>query len=94
MIHKISLKKLEERIAPYLKEKNYISAGIIAENYGFKKLSEKYYNACVESFKNNAFINCIIKRTNVFPSKRCHQELINKVLKIEDFRLSTYSIKN
>jgi hypothetical protein len=94
MIHKISLKKLEEKIAPYLKENNYLSAGILAENYGFKKLSEKYYNACIESFKNKTFINRIIKKTNVFPSKECHQEIIERILKIEDFKLSTYSIKN
>jgi hypothetical protein len=94
MVHKISLKKLEEKIAPYLKKGEYLSAGIIAENYGFKKLSEKHYNACAESFKEKVFIKAVIEKNNVSPSKKCHQELIDKLFKIEDFGLSRYSIKN
>lgn len=95
MFFKKSLNKLKKEISSYIEKEDYYHAGIIAENEGYKKLADEYYDIAIKKFKDNYPLK-ILRKENVFPSKKCHQEIINystPFLNLE-YNLRTNSINN
>lgn len=90
------LKKMKEEINQRLKEGDYFSAGIIAENSGSKKLEKlanRYYDISVNRLINKDYFK-LEGETNVFPSKECHQNVLDHLIEISEYSLDKYHIKN
>lgn len=56
MQHKKSLLELFEELNPLLEKGKYFEAGMVAENYGYKELSKKYYNYAEKKFREEIIL--------------------------------------
>lgn len=91
MWFKKSFKKVQKEINYYLNKEDYFFAGVLAENSGYKrleKLADGYYNVAMQKFKERNILK------HLFPTKECHQNVIDNLIYITDYSLNKHWIKN
>ena len=84
IIFKKKFKKLEEEINSCIKKGEYLHAGIIAENSGYRKLkrlAEGYYNICERLFREEL-------------RKEVHQKILKEKIDISEYSLDKPYIQN
>ena len=64
MLFKKSIKEVKAEMAPYIEEGDLVYAGIIAENEGYKKLANKYYDLAVNKFIEKNSLASKLNRAN------------------------------